>query len=155
MSTLTDNQMLRLLGSSFNVPDEVLSTFDQPEDLMAWVERYGEGLTAPFNLTRDVRICYERQWVEKLTLNPSSKNVLFRFYEETEDPWMLVYSATGSGPDSLFFFTAATGTDEPPQASECMRCFLQSTSSKAALLCGKGRGITTLAINLPAFLSFQ
>lgn len=154
MSFLNDNQMRQHLLTAFGVPEESWSDLDKAEDVLAWAEKYAAGISMPFDLVRDVRVCYDRYPVEQFVLNPRPNNPLFKVCEETEYPWTLVSSSLQSGLSALFFVQAdSKGLDELPGADKCLECFKRSTSKDAMLLFGRRYSLIILAASLTTFIT--
>jgi len=150
----SDKQIMQQLIRAFDVPDEVWPGMDHPTQVLDWVEDNVGGISMPFSLVKDVRVYNEKLPVENMVLKPNHSSALFRACQETEYPWMLVSSSSGTGAESLFFVRVdTTGADEMPDSQDCLRCFNRSASKWAIMLLGRRHSAMAMTLNLPAFIT--
>lgn len=153
---MNDRDMRHVVATAIGgIPEEVLVTLQNTEDVLSWAQKYCAHLTMPFDLHRDVRVCYERMIVRPAITDPRLNSKLFKTFSETEDPWMLVYDSTGSGADSLFFvrFDSEAQDHPDPYSGDCLRCFQMSGDKYAELLFGRRHSLAAMAATLPTFIS--
>lgn len=76
-------------------------------EVFQWAEDHCEGLNAPFNLVRDVRVVYDRLPIVSDALKPSNGAQCVRYLLETDDPVLMGVDVMRAGQDALYFFALA------------------------------------------------